>query len=147
MYMIALVASAAVAVPLTATEAHEVRIEHSSGAVDARYHGRLVVAHRQVGAVAPGGRASTLRCAWQADVVVDRAARHPSGSTMARSITRDRVLTGSRPGWCAGARQAIDREVAARSADIRTHLLAVADEDRATLMAETDRLHAHDSAG
>ena len=149
---IALLASPLGAAPAAApqvadTHAHDVRIDHRTGAIDARYDGRLVVSHRQVGAAAPSGRQSSLRCVWQADVVVDRAARHPSGSTMMRSITRENVMNGSRPGWCVGARTAISRDVAARADQVRAHVTAVAADDRPTLLSEIDTLHAGQVAG
>lgn len=144
--------AAALPAPQTAsavdtTHAHDVRIDHRHGPIDARYQGRLVVSQRQVGAVAPNGRPSSLRCVWQADVVVDRAAHHPSGSTMLRAIRRDAVMTGSRPGWCTGARTAIDREVAARTDRVRAQLAAIAADDRPTLVSEVESLHAAGTAG
>lgn len=120
---------------------HSVRIDHNRGVVNARYRSRVSIAHQQVGAVTPGGVPSTLRCAWRANVTVDRDARHAGGATMARTMTREAALTGSRAGWCDGAKAGIAREVADRAPAIRDHMLAMAEEDRAVLSAEIDRLH------
>lgn len=120
---------------------HSIRIDHHSGAVEAQYRSSVRIAHQQVGAVTPGGVPSTLRCAWRANVTVDRDARHAGGTTLARTMTREGALTGSRPGWCDGARAGIAREVADRAPAIRDHMLAMAEEDRAILSAEIERLH------
>lgn len=135
-----LLLGALAAAPAAAND-HSVRIDHHAGPVDAQYRAVTKVAHKQVGAVVPGGRASTLRCAWSAGVTVDREARLPSGATMTRSIHRDDVISGSRPGWCSAQREAISKDVAARTDKVRDHMLAVAHEDRAELHAELDRLH------
>lgn len=134
------------AVPAFASE-HRVRLDHPVGAVEAVYRADVAIAHRQVGASTPGGRASTLRCMWTAGVTVDREARHDSGRVMTRSIRRDAVAEGSRPGWCDGQRQAIAREVAMRTDRVRQEMLAIAREDHSVLRAELDQLHADQRAG
>lgn len=120
---------------------HEVRIEHRGGAVDARYRSNVTVAHRQVGAVAPGGVPSSLRCQWSASLAVDREARHASGATMRRMIAREAVIQGHRPGWCDTHRASIAREVAERAPELRPHLVSVAQEDQSVLLEEIERLH------
>ncbi|MDP1026428.1 hypothetical protein Q5H91_04325 [Sphingomonas sp. KR1UV-12] len=120
---------------------HVVRVDHDSGPVDARYNGNVAMTYRQVGATAPGGRPSTLRCLWSADMVVDRQARAISGSTLARSFSRQAVMNGSRHGWCDAHRAAIDQEVAARRDDLHGHVRAMAAEDHEILRHEIDRLH------
>ncbi|MHA6723230.1 hypothetical protein [Sphingomonas sp. RS2018] len=144
-----LIAAAAIgAAALLTTDAieHSVRIDHPRGAVDARYTATVVIAHRQIGSVAPGGRASTLRCAWRADLSVDRTAQHARG-TASRSIARETAIAGSRPGWCSTQARAIREEVAARRDEMRAHVLAVSREDRGALIADIDRAHAADGAG
>ncbi len=126
---------------------HKVRVDHHSGAIDAHYRAGVTIAHRQVGAAGPGGRASTLRCQWSAGVTIDREARHASGTTMLRTISRDDVVEGSRPGWCDGQRRAIAEEVARRTDAVRDHMMAVAAEDHGVLRAEADRLHGTQAAG
>lgn len=118
---------------------HSVVVDHPSGRVDARYGGSIVVEHKQVGAVAPPGRAGTLRCAWTARLSVDRVATTASAGSASRSFVTNPVLNGSRPGWC--NRTAIDQEVAARLPDTGVHLADAAREDQPVLRAEVDRLH------
>ncbi len=134
------VAAAALAGPGAAME-HSLRIDHASGTTEVHYRGDVDVVHRQVGAVAPGGRASTLSCRWKANVSVTREARHASGSTMTRAIEGARAIEGTRAGWCSTQRDAIAQEVAQRTEAMRAHLLAIAAEDHPVLMAEIERLH------
>lgn len=124
-----------------ATIDHATRIDHHSGPVEARYRGTVAVQHRQVGSVAPAGRASTLRCMWSANMIVDRHATAATGTTMMRNIVRDNVVSGSRPGWCDTHRASIAREVAAKMQDMNGHVVAVAAEDHEVLRAELDRAH------
>ncbi|MBB3694321.1 hypothetical protein [Sphingomonas sp. BK580] len=141
---------AGLALALTATEpvpaaapdtAHQVQLDHRGQRVDVTYRSDVSVTHRQVGAVGAPGRPSALRCAWQASVAVQREARHPAGHVLARTVSADKPLTGSRPGWCATQKDAIAQDVAARSGAIREHLLAVAARDQDSLVAELDAAH------
>ncbi|TKW75010.1 MAG: hypothetical protein DI610_05015 [Staphylococcus hominis] len=127
--------------PVGAGLEHRVELPHASGAVAAHYVGDVIVRHRQTGAVGAPGRPSTLRCQWEASLTVERQARHASGSAAMRSLRRDAVAKGSRVGWCDASRGAIEQEVAARSDEWQRHMLALAEEDRAELLAEIDRLH------
>ncbi|WP_448661907.1 hypothetical protein ACG3SL_14620 [Sphingomonas sp. CJ20] len=120
---------------------HQVRLDHATGPVDARYRSRIAVSHRQIGSVAPAGQPSTLRCAWRADLHVDREALHPSGTTLQASLRRDAVAQGSRAGWCATQRAAIAEEVARRTEDVHGHLVDVAREDHGALTDTLDRMH------
>lgn len=129
-----LMAAAAPAVPPLVLPEHRVRLERA----DVRYRGTVAVAFRQVGVPAPGGRASSLRCRWSADLTVEREALAPSGRASARVIARERALEGSRPGWCDGHARAVEREVAARSDRLRRALLRIAGRDRPRLPAELD---------
>lgn len=127
--------------------AHSARIDHHSGAVQSDYTANVQVTHRQVGAVGAGGRPSTLRCVWRAGLVVERQARHASGSTLARSFSHDEVIEGSRPGWCSAQRAAIAAEVASRNDALQARLVQLAQEDHAVLHAEIDRMHGTAQAG
>lgn len=118
---------------------HSVRLDHVSGPVHAQYRGDVTIRHRQTGSVAPGGRASTLRCTWAADLTVEREARHGSG-ILSRSLRRDRVLKGNRPGWCGQHKAAIAEEVARQDDVVRAQMLALAEQDSRELHAEVDRL-------
>ncbi|WP_343525812.1 hypothetical protein [Sphingomonas sp.] len=126
---------------------HRVQLDHHSGPVAVRYSADIGVSHKQVGAVAPGGRASTLRCQWSANVTVHREARASAGAMLRRSAARDGVIEGSRPGWCSAHRDAIAQEVAQRRDAVKAHLQAVAQEDHPVLRAEIDRLHSETRAG
>ncbi|TCP33361.1 hypothetical protein [Sphingomonas sp. BK235] len=140
---------AGLALALTATEplpaapdaAHQVQLDHRGQRVDVTYRSDIDVTHRQIGAVGAPGRPSALRCAWQASVAVQREARHPAGHVLARTVSAEQPLTGSRPGWCATQKDAIARDVAARSDTVREHLLAVAARDQDALVAELDAAH------
>lgn len=119
--------------------AHSVRIDHEAGPVQADYRMRIDVRHQQLGTAGPGGRTSTLRCRWQADMMVDREARHPAG-TLQRALRQERVATGSRPGWCTANRAVIARDVASATKDMRGAVEALARRDADTLRAELDRI-------
>ncbi|WP_322964308.1 hypothetical protein [Sphingomonas fuzhouensis] len=126
---------------------HQVQLDHHSGPVAVRYSADVGVTHKQIGAVTTGGRPSTLRCLWSANVTVHREARGSGGATLIRSAAQDGVIEGSRPGWCSANRTAIAQEVAQRQDAVRDHLQAVAQEDHGLLRAEMDRLHNETRAG
>jgi hypothetical protein len=126
---------------------HSRRVDHRSGAVDARYRGDVTIRQQQVGAAGPGGRPSTLRCNWAGDMTVVREARAPSGATMTRVVAREDVVTGNHVGWCGSQRQAIAAQIAARRDTLDRHLQAMAQEDHAVLHAELDRHHSGTDQG
>ena len=123
-------------------EAHRIEIDHRGQRVEVTYQGAADVSHKQSGTVGAAGRASTLRCAWRANVSVAREARSAAGHVLARSITAEAPIVGSRPGWCSGQRDAIAQEVAARRGEVREHVLTVAERDREILALELDTAHA-----
>lgn len=125
-----------------ASDAHRVEMDHRGQRVDVSYRSDLDVQHRQVGSAAPAGRASTLRCTWEARVNVHREARSAAGKMLTRTIASDAPISGSRAGWCNGQEEAIAREIASRSGDVRAHLLAVAERDREALALELDSTQA-----
>lgn len=127
--------------------AHSARIDHRSGTVQSDYTADVQVTHQQIGTVGAGGRPSTLRCLWRAGLVVERQARHASGSMLARSFTHDRVIEGSRPGWCSAQKAAIAQEVASRGDALQAQLVRLAQEDHPVLHAEIDRMHGAARAG
>lgn len=122
-----------------ATVEHRTRLDHPAGGVEAHYRGAVAITHRQIGAAAPGGRPSTLRCLWSAGLTIDRQARHDSGHVLSRSVRRDAVVEGHRPGWCEAHRDSIAREVAGRTTELRARLIDVAREDHGVLHAELDQ--------
>ncbi|TKD51549.1 hypothetical protein [Sphingomonas baiyangensis] len=113
-------------------------IDLPSGAVTAEYRGDVEIATKQIGAVAPGGRPSTLRCSWTASLNVERQATG-GGVIAARSFTLPKVAEGSRSGWCDGQRKAIGKEVAQR-VQTGAYLERAANADRGKLRADFDQL-------
>lgn len=136
-----IIIAAGLLLAVQAPEAHRAVIDHRGQQVDVTYRSNVDVEHRQVGAVGAPGRPNTLRCAWKANVSVHREARSEAGHVLTRTIASDAPLSGVRPGWCAGQRDAIAADVAARSEGVRSHLLAVAEQDHDTLRAELDAAH------
>ena len=127
--------------PAAANITHTASLEHASGPVQAQYRGAVVIAHKQVGAVAPPGARTTLRCAWTARIAVDRVATTASGAVASRSFDTEGVAKGSRAGWCKTNRSAIAQEVAGRLRDADRHLARAAHQDRPVLLSEVDRIH------
>lgn len=119
--------------------AHRVRIDHPAGPVHAEYRPRLDIRQSQLGVAGPGGRSTTLRCRWQVNLVVDRQARHASG-TLQRALRTDGIAGGSRPGWCTANRAAIAKDIASATRDMRGALEALAGEDAQVLRAELDQI-------
>lgn len=138
---------AATGAALGMTIDHRNHVDHHSGPVAVDYRGAVAITHKQVGAVAPGGRASSLRCDWAATMTVARHAVAASGTSLVRSIDSEPVVSGTRPGWCAASRRAITKEVASKTADMQAHLKVLAREDETMLRAELDRIHGPQRAG
>ncbi|MDQ0836519.1 hypothetical protein [Sphingomonas faeni] len=138
---------AATGAALGMTVDHQNEVDHRSGPVAVKYRGDVVITHKQVGAVAPGGRASSLRCDWAASMSVARHAVAASGTRLVRSIDSEPVVSGTRPGWCVASHGAIKKEVVAKAADMQQHLLMLAQEDEQMLRVELDRIHSPQRAG
>lgn len=138
---------AATGAALGMTVDHQNEVDHRSGPVAVKYRGDVVITHKQVGAVAPGGRASSLRCDWAANISVARHAVAASGTRLVRSIDSKPVVSGTRPGWCVASHGAIKKEVAAKAADMQQHLMMLAEEDEQMLRVELDRVHGPQRAG
>ena len=138
---------AATGAALGMTVDHQNQVDHRSGPVAVKYRGDVVITQKQVGAVAPGGRPSSLRCDWAASMSVARHAVAASGTRLVRSIDSDPVVSGTRPGWCVASHSAIKKEVAAKAADMKQHLVMLAQEDEQMLRVELDRIHAPQRAG
>lgn len=118
-----------------AAATHTVPIEHRGAQIDAVYSARTEIQTHTIGAKTPN-RMDSQRCRWTATVVVDRKLSH--GPALARVLPTDHKLSGSQPGACTRDRSAIESEVARRDDAVRDHLLAVAAQDRAPLLAELD---------
>lgn len=131
------VLAACLASPALALE-HEVVIDHDLGPIAADYRGSVTVETRQVGAAGVAGRPSTLQCQWTATLNVERVAKVGTALQSRRSLTREDVAAGSRPGWCPNDTQAADRFVDVRGERLRSAMLALVEQDRAALIAEAD---------
>ncbi len=138
---------AATGAALGLTVDHQNQMDHRSGPVAVKYRGDVVITHKQMGAVAPGGRPSSLRCDWAASMSVARHAVAASGTRLVRSIDSEPVMSGTRPGWCVASHGAIRKEVAAKAAHMQQHLMMLAQEDEQMLRVELDRIHGPQRAG
>jgi hypothetical protein len=136
-----LVIGACLASPALALE-HEVVIEHAAGTIAADYEGAVQVETRQVGAAGVAGRPSTLRCEWTASLSVERTAKVGDTFQARRSMSRDNVARGSKPGWCETQAKAIDKLVDARKETFRTAMLELVEADRTAIVAEADSARA-----
>ena len=132
-----LVISASLASPALALE-HEVVIDHADGPIAADYQGAVTVVTRQIGTAGVAGRPSTLRCNWTASLNVERTATVGEVLQTRRSLSRDDVASGSKPGWCETRAKAIDQLVDSRRETFRTAMLALVEQDRTALLAEAD---------
>ncbi len=126
---------------------HRTRVDHTSGSVEAHYTGTVHLVAKQVGSPGPGGRASTLRCEWSAKLAVNREARHEAGGLLSHSMTDREGIALSRPGWCNSHRGAVKAEIASRTDELQQRLVALAAEDRDTLLAQVERQNEQRNAG
>ena len=118
-----------------AAATHSVQIDHGGTPVRATYSARVDISTKTVGAKTPN-RIDMQRCQWTATVIVDRALDH--GPALARTVSSDKRFSGSEHGACTPGRQSGERNLARREAAIREHLVTVAEQDRAPLVAELD---------
>jgi hypothetical protein len=130
---IALIALAA------AAATHSVTLDHHGQRLGATYTARADVQAKTVGARA-GTRIDGQRCHWTATIVVDRALDH--GPAHARTISTDKRFSGSEPGACHSGRRPGAATIARHNNAIQAHLAAVAQADRAPLLAELDSARA-----
>ena len=136
MSMILIALAATVATGGTATSpAHSVTFDHHGTSVQATYTARTDIAARTVGAKTPN-RMDMQRCNWTATIVVDRKLSH--GPALARTIASDTRFSGSEPGACARGQKLEQRLIARHHDKLQAQLMAVADQDRAPLLAELD---------
>lgn len=118
---------------------HSVPIEHHGNSMQATYMARADVEARTVGAKA-GTRMDGQRCNWTANVVVDRKLDH--SPALARTLSSDTRFTGSEHGACPRGDGLKKRVVARHQDKIHATLMATAQQDRGTLMAELDQARA-----
>ncbi|MCL9982644.1 MAG: hypothetical protein NBV60_05740 [Erythrobacter sp.] len=129
--------------PAAALE-HEVVIDHPAGTIAADYEGAVQIKTRQVGAVGPGGRPSTLQCQWSASLSVERTAKVGDVLQTRRSMSRANVASGSKPGWCDTHTKAIDALVDARRDTFRTAMLELVEQDRGAILAEAESVRSRE---
>ena len=123
-------------VAMAATGAtNSVHIDHHGTLVEAVYSARTEIRTRTIGAHTPN-RMDSRRCTWTATILVER--RLAQGPALARTLPGERALSGSLPGPCTRDAKGVDRAVARHNGLIRDHLIAVAEQDRAPLLAELD---------
>ncbi|MFZ5705227.1 MAG: hypothetical protein ACOY5R_08165 [Pseudomonadota bacterium] len=140
MSMIIALGMMALSAPATdAAHHHATTIEHRGVPMDVRYRASVDLATKPMG-VSPPTRAGIGRCAWVATIAVERqmAPAGTTGSGLTRIVSSDYKIKGSRAGSCMTSKSAIAQEVAARDAEIRSHVLAVAERDKSTLLAELE---------
>ena len=138
-----ILAGACLASPAAALE-HEVVIEHPAGNIAADYDGAVKVETRQVGAAGVAGRPSTLRCEWTASLTVERTAKVGQMLQTRRSMAREDVASGSKPGWCETNTKAIDVLVEARRETFRAAMLELVEQDRSAILAEAEGARARE---
>lgn len=114
---------------------HNVTINHQGTQLDATYTARAEIRTRTVGAKTPN-RMDMQRCNWTARIVVDRKLNH--SPALARTLPSDRTFSGSEHGACTPGRNSGERNLAQHQDKIRNHLITVAEQDRAPLLAELD---------
>ena len=118
-----------------AAATHSVSIAHHGQPIAATYTARADIRTRTVGAKVPN-RMDMQRCRWSATIIVDRTLDH--GPALARTIPTDQHFSGSEAGACTTGRNPAVQALAQHRETIEAHLVAVAQADRATLLAELD---------
>lgn len=121
-----------------ATATYSTQIDNRGTPVQAIYSAQPDIRMRTIGVVTPN-RMDGRRCQWTARVRIER--RLEQGPALTRRLSGDQQLSGSAPGACAHQAKGIERDVAGRSDFVRSQLQAVAEQDRAHLLAELDAIH------
>ncbi|MCO5792279.1 MAG: hypothetical protein HEQ21_05625 [Blastomonas sp.] len=139
--IIAALSVAGLATPTVAADyqeiRHQVEVPHGERQVTAVYQPKTMVSYRQVGNMTPN-RPSTARCMWKAEISVERHLQAPAGqgSHVVRTLVPTKLIEGSTNGRCAQGKEQVSSALARRTDEVRSHVLAVAAEDRNALMAE-----------
>jgi hypothetical protein len=113
---------------------HQVALDHGGTRHVIKYEPIVNTSFRTVGS-SVGSRASNERCRWSATISVVRSA---AGLGEPAPLPGTRTISGSHPGHCSQARSAIEARVAASQALVRTHLLAIAEEDLPSARADLE---------
>jgi hypothetical protein len=80
------------------------------------------------------------RCLWTARVGVVRELGRADNTLVNQRLDADKLLSGSRPGSCALAKQQIAKDVAGWDDDLRAHLAEVAAQDRGQLVSDLEAM-------
>lgn len=121
------------AAALTHPAPHKVTMDHGGKPLEVVYQGEVTTQSKRVGSASPT-RMGNVRCDWKATVRVRR--QLPTHVTAAdHLIAGERIIKGSRPGDCTTNRAAIERDVAARTDEVQTHVAELAARDQPALMA------------
>lgn len=122
--------------------AHETTLEHRGAAYQVGYRPHVSMESRTIGH-SVGTRMSTERCVWTATIRVERLIRRAGDAASLDSLLpAARAIKGQQPGNC---RQAGDRPaqlVVAQEEKLRTHVLSVAERDRAAAISDIDAARA-----
>ena len=118
-----------------AAATHNVAIDHHGQQIGATYTARAEMRTKTICAKTPN-RMDMQRCQWTATIIVDRKLDH--GPALARTIATDKAFSGSEAGACTPGRKTAERNLARHQEKIEAHLVAVAQADRAPLLAELD---------
>lgn len=119
---------------------HRVAIDHAGKSLTAVYEPQTTIRTKQVGTLAPN-RPNSARCLWTAEVSVARHLEQSDGSMAPgahRVLAPAKQLEGSFAGRCSHGERQVERALAARDDEVSQHVLAVAAQDRAALLAELE---------
>lgn len=120
---------------------HNVTVEHNAAPLSATYRADVAVSTRQIG-VSAGTRPSTARCLWEARIGVVREVAREQGAAYSRRLDADKTIDGSRPGSCDTVARQLERDLQARTDDVRAHVIEVAQQDGDALRADLRTLTA-----
>ncbi len=115
---------------------HNIAIEHHGSQLNATYSAQTDMRSKTVGAHTPN-RMDMQRCNWTATVRVERSL-DGHGPALTRTLPGERRFSGSAPGACSRSDDAAERHLAQHDDAIQAHVVAVAEADRAPLLAELD---------
>lgn len=138
--MLVLIAATALSAAQPAT--HETVVEHQGTAYTVSYRPQIATTMRTIG-MSVGSRPSSERCLWSATVSLDREIRRGAdGERLLKRVPGEgHRIEGQAPGKCDQGRTLIDRTITAQVADARDKLVAMAEADRASVLADIGAAH------
>ena len=78
---------------------------------------------------------------------MERTAKVGDSLQSRRSMMRENVASGSKPGWCQTRAKAIDELVDAKRDKFYTAMLALVEQDRTVILAEADSVSSNNREG